>query len=525
MIPRNIKIGALVIALACLLAAPALAAAPQGTFTLSISGDVGTLDPNAQGKGNMAFVHYYVYQGLAFPSGLNYKTMPLLAESWELVDPVTYKFNLRRGVRFHGGEELTSQDVKYSLERQMGLIDPTFRGSAAKELKEMIKAIETPDKYTVIVRLNGPDVTFLQNMRSGTTYIVPMSYVQKIGDSEFNKHPNGTGPFKFKERKISEYLSFEAFPEYWNQNPAPGTHGPAQIAALMMRIIPNQQTAVAALQAGEVDGVTDVSPTQARELEKDQRLSVQYQVLNKPSFFFMNSVSPKRFRSEEPNPYYNQKVRQAMNMALDLDTLMKSYGTGHEYRTTLIGKGSVGYNPDVPMYNYEPEKARALLKQAGYEKGFASQIYTLADKPEYLDACVQYWRRIGVDLKYKIMTAPMALRLMYRKAVDGVMPWGGGQGYDTTVALFKLYVHSNGSFSMHTENKKVDELIDAQFAEYDQAKREAMIHQIITTIWEEAWFIPLWESPTIKVLRADRWNYEEWPTATRAFVFPNISPK
>lgn len=497
------------IALLVLSTAVAAAAASEGTIRIAIRTDVPTLDPQKQG-GGMPYILYSVYEGLARTSSLEMKVIPVLAD-FENVNPTTWKFTLKKGITFQNGEPLTAEDVQYSLFRQIGKIDPNFQAQAGYQYRKVIADVQTPDEYTVLVITHEPEVTLPVLIRQGAIYIVPKDYVEKVGFDEFAKKPNGSGPFKLKEHRISEFIALEANENYWNKNPMPGQFQTPQVKEVILPIIPQLQTAVAAFMAGEVDAVAGLSTDAAKNLEKRPDATIYYTVVSKPQYIMMNWYGCEKDKPGQENPFCDVRVRKAMNMAIDVPALIKNYGTGKEIRTTLVAKGAIGYNPDVPYYDYNPQKARELLKEAGYPNGFTTKLNVLADKPSYQDALAQYWRNIGVSIQYRVTTGAVAVREAYRKKLEGLVEWSAGTGVDSANGFFKAYVHSGSTIPLHAKDARIDALVDQQATEFDEAKRAETIHEIITTLWEEAWYIPLWEPVSMRALNTSKWTYDEQP--------------
>src|SRR5436309_9580785 len=165
---------------------------------------------------------------------------PALAESWTVSpDGLTYEFVLRRGVKFHNGEPVTAEDVKFSFER--------YRGSANKTLKERIVAVETPDPGRVRFRLKQPwpDFVMFYSTATGAGWIVPKKYVEKVGDDGFKKAPIGAGPYRFVSFTPGAELVMEAVEGYWRKTPS--------VKRLVLRVIPDPTTRYAALKSGEID--------------------------------------------------------------------------------------------------------------------------------------------------------------------------------------------------------------------------------------------------------------------------------
>ncbi|HHE74659.1 MAG TPA: hypothetical protein ENL37_06185, partial [Desulfobacteraceae bacterium] len=363
---------------------------PKGTFIIGSGIYFSNIDPNKTNPGSQVV---QTFQSLILPSLIDYHILPDLAVSWEVTDPKTWKFKIRKGVKFSNGQPLTSADVQYSFYRQMGKYNRRFPGANKRMWQKIIDYIETPDDYTAIIHTKYPDPSALSVLR--WIFIVPKAYIEAVGDSKFSKMPVGTGPFMYVDRKVGESLTLEANPYYWNVNPLKGSRGPAQVKKVILRSMPKEQTRMAALKAGEIDG-SGIAPDSVKNFENDKNFSIYYSRKNQAYFVMFNWRDAKDPKTGKPNPFADVRVRRALNHAVDVDALTKNYLTGREYRTTLLGRGGIGYNPNVPFYSFDPEKAKQLLAEAGYPNGFSTEFYTTADAPAFLNALTQYFRDIGI---------------------------------------------------------------------------------------------------------------------------------
>jgi len=180
---------------------------------------------------------------------------PSLAESWSMSpDGLVYEFVLRRGAKFHNGDSVTAEDVKFSLER--------YRGVAQKPLKESVAAVETPDPGRVRIRLKRPwpDFMTFYATATGASWIVPRKYVEKVGDEGFKKAPIGAGPYRFVSFSPGVELVFEAFDQYWRKTP--------HVKRLVLKAIPDEATRLAALKRGEVDVAYAIRGALAEDLRR-----------------------------------------------------------------------------------------------------------------------------------------------------------------------------------------------------------------------------------------------------------------
>ncbi|MBW2062511.1 MAG: hypothetical protein JRI95_13260 [Deltaproteobacteria bacterium] len=494
---------------------------PENTFVLAIASDISTLDPNHVRGWASRGVWAYIYQPLIFVSGIDRTPLPGLAESWDLVNPTTWKFKIRKGVKFENGRPFTAADAKYSIDRILRRVNKRYPGFATKMFGRFIDQVETPDDYTLVITTKYPEITFIHLISA--IFLVSETYVEEVGDKEMAKNPIGTGPFKFVERQPSESITLNASEGYWNTNPAPGTFGPPKIDRVVMRIIPEMQTRIAALKAKEVDGNGGIQVDAARELEKNPEINLFYTVDNSPQMLLFNWRADKDPKTGKPNPFKDVRVRRALNHAIDVPTLIKNYLTGRELRATLIGSGAVGYNPDVPFYEYNLEKARQLLTEAGYPKGFEFTFHTIANMPPVFQAIHQYWRDAGLKVNLRVTTVPVIVNEVIRKKLYGVVNWSAGRGRETAKQFFDSTMRYNGIWSLHAKDERVEALVEKQGKEFDQEKRAALIHEVVKILWKDAWFVPLWEPVVIKAIRKE-WEYEDWPAALSIYL-TNLSRK
>src|SRR5919197_5807608 len=253
-------------------AAPATAA-PQGQLTWGVHISLAPtwFDP-AETLGIITpfMVMYAIHDALAKAMPGNPAT-PSLAESWQVSpDGRVYDFTLRKGVKFHNGDPLTAEDVKFSFER--------YKGAAAKTLKDRVAAVETPGPLHVRFRLKNPwpDFMTFYTAASGAGWIVPKKYVEKVGDEGFKKAPIGAGPYKFVSFTPGVELVMEAFPEYWRKAPA--------IKRFVFKVIPEEATRLAALKRGEVDIVYSIRGELAEELQRTPGLALKPTVIQAPQW-------------------------------------------------------------------------------------------------------------------------------------------------------------------------------------------------------------------------------------------------
>ncbi len=271
--------------------------------------------------------------------------------------------------------------------------------------------------------------------------------------------------------------------------------------------------------------VESVPSDLTKDIEKDPKIKIYYAPGDKAAYILINWKTAKDPKTGDPNPFLNVRVRRALNHALDIEALIKNYMTGYEKRTTLLGQKAIGYNPDVPFYEYNPEKARQLMAEAGYAQGIKTQYFAWAGVTPIVEATQKYWQEIGIQVEVKRSTRSVVWRdLMMKKdqRLYGLTHWGKAGGPDPG-NWFKSSVLYKGVFAIHGQNDRVDEIARQQAREFDQKKRAALIDEAIQIIWKDAWFIPLWQGVAIKAVRTE-WSYQD-PPFTTGIVITNISKK
>lgn len=493
---------------------------PSGTFTFSRDNDIGSLDPQKVG-GARGAVAGWVYEGLISYSVETLQPIPQLAESWTRINDTTWKFILRQGAKFQDGTPVTSADVQYSFDRIMGKFNPNFMGEAAGVWRRLIDHIETPDERTAIFYTKYPEVAFVGWIP--LVFIVPKAYFEKVGDDGVEKGMMGTSTYKFVERRQGEYIKFEAHEAYWFKNPPRDYNQPPKIQTVLHRILPEEQTRIAAIKAGEIDYTGGISDPNLKELEKDKNLKVVYAARNQPIFLQFSWREATDPKTKAPNPFYDVRVRRAMNHAIDVKAVIKNYMTGREYPTTLLAKDGIGYNPKVPFYAFNPEKAKALMKEAGYGNGFDTK-FLVSEVTPIIEVLAQYLRNIGVRAEVTASTPTVVRRAIAQKSAEGISFGMAAPGYDPAATWFQIFARFDGIYAMHGKNDQVEKLCDQIEKEWDDKKRGKLVDQVIQIMWNDAWVVPLWEPVVSFVLRGDRWSYKQ-PTKASSLFFSNVNFK
>ena len=349
-------------------------AVPSDEIVISVTTEPSTLDAQVVNDRAARVVTGNISEALLFRDR-GAQLTPGLAIDWRNVDETTWEFTLRPGVTFHDGSPFNGEAAAYSVNRMVAEDFETQRGSYIRG----IAGAEAVDDTTIRVLTDGPNAILLLQMAQ-----VPM--VPAGAGDEMNEAPIGTGPYRFVEWNRGESIIAEINPDYWGDG---GT-----IPRFTVRIIPDAQTALAALQNGEVHLVLDILPEQVD-------LVPQFKSVAATEFSY---VAFNTFVPEMSSP----DVRIAMNMAIDKELLAETIyeGFGRPNQAQHMAPGSTGFNPDVGPYPYDPDGARALLAEAGYADGFEVTLnipigrYLRAEESGRLIA--QQLRDVGLDVALRL---------------------------------------------------------------------------------------------------------------------------
>ena len=364
--------------------APA-AAAPTGEVRIGLAAEPNTFDPHLTvGRNTQIFV-VNVFDGLTARDAQG-NLVPALAESWKRLNPTTWQFELRKGVKFHNGDDFNAESVKFTLDRA---INPETKATIASELST-IAGIEIVDPFTVNVVTKAPD--FLLPIRLGELFGLMLSpkHTNAVGKEAIATKPNGTGPFKLVTWVKNEQMVLEANDELLARRP----EGEEDHRAADPRGCRPDRRA-----AGRRGGSDRAVPhVRIGELKRNDKLVIK--TIAAPRIFHVTIDVRKP-------PFDNVKVRQALNYAVDVNAIVKSLYFGHGTRlATVVDKGALGYDPSVQPYPYDPGKAKALLAEAGFPNGFEIEFDSftgsIADHSKPAEAIVGFLQKIGVKAKQNV---------------------------------------------------------------------------------------------------------------------------
>ena len=333
----------------------------KNTLTWAQGADVTSLDPH-QGKETPAVqVNTQIFDTLVTVDPETNEVVPKIAESWEQTDDQTYVFKIREGIKFHDGSDLTAEDVKFSLDRA--------RNSAAVSyIVNFIEEVTVDDDHTVTVKTTAPYAPTLRNLAIPFAAIVPKAVVE-ADENAFIQNPVGSGPYKFVEWNHGDHVTLKAFDDYYAGKP--------ETENLIMKVIPETSQRTIALETGEVDLAYDLAVNDIPKVNSDDKLTV-YEIPSLTCWYVSMNMNKK--------PFDNPKVREAMSMAIDRQTIIDTINAGSgQTADAIIAPAVFGYY-STGVKEYNPTKAKELLAEAGYPNGFSTTLW-VNDNQSRIEMC------------------------------------------------------------------------------------------------------------------------------------------
>jgi peptide/nickel transport system substrate-binding protein len=480
---RSLALSALLALGALAAATPAAAAdpAPAGQMTWAVHFTLAPrwLDP-AESEGTITpfLTLYAVHDALLKPMPAGAAT-PCLAESWSLSpDGLVYSFVLRNGVRFHNGDPLTAEDVKFSFER--------YRGANAHLLKDKVKEIRILDPRHIQFRLKEPwpdFITYYGTTATSAGWVVPKKYVEKVGEEGFKKAPVGAGPYRVVSVNPGIEIVLEAFEGYWRAVP--------HVKRLVFRSLPDETTRAAALKRGDVDVAYFLNGAIAEDTRRTPGLRLM--AVRSNAVFFLDF----RDQWDAGSPWRDQRVRQAASLAIDRTALNAAEQLGFAGLTANIVPRSMEFALPIDPDPYDPARAKRLLAEAGHPQGFDGGEFTIAPPYEGAgEAIANYLVSAGIRVKMRTMERAAFFSAWREGKLKGVV-FGGLGPSGNAASRIQLLAVKGGAYTAGVV-PEVQDLFERQGRELDRRKREELLHQIQRLLHDRSIFAPIWENGFIR---------------------------
>jgi peptide/nickel transport system substrate-binding protein len=400
------------------------------------------------------------------------KMAPSLAESWtESPDGLIYEFRLRRGLKFHNGDPVTSEDVKFSFDR--------YKGAGANELRARVPRMEVVDPLRVRFHLKQPwpdFMTFYGTTATAAGIVVPKKYIEQVGDEGFRQRPIGAGPYRFVSHAPGVELVLEASPGHWRHVP--------YVKRLVFKGIPDSTTRVAALRSGQIDIAYFLDGPDAEGLKRDGRFAI-VDTRHASVFWveFADQWDPK-------SPWHDKRLRLAVNHALNRKAINEAACLGFCPPSGVIVPRVMDYALQVEPPSYDPSKARQLLAEAGYPNGLdAGDFVPIPGFFTVGEAVMNDLNAVGIRVRARLMERAAFYAAWQEKKLRPLFLVAVGNS-GNAASRVEAFVYSKGSHA-YGGYPDIDELFQQQARERDPARREALLHRIQRLTIERAMFAPV----------------------------------
>src|SRR5687768_4106081 len=412
---------------------------------------------------------YAIHDALVRPLPPDKRMAPSLAESWtESPDGLVYEFKLRRGLKFHNGDPITAEDVKFSYER--------YRGTAAKEFQTRVRQVDVIDPLTVRFTLKEPWPDFMTMYGTTATaagLVVPKKYVTQVGDEGFRRHPIGAGPYRFVSHQPGIEVVLEAYTGYWRRVP--------NVKKLVMKSVPDATTRAVMLKSGDADISYVLDGAEAEDIKRDPRMQV---VASKHASIFWIEFTEQW---DPKSPWHDRRLRLAANHALDRKRINEAACLGLCPPAGVIIPRVMDFALQVEPPSYDPQRAKQLLAEAGYPNGLdAGDFASIPGFPTVAESVVNYLNAAGVRVRLRGMERAAFYATWQQKKLRGLFMTAVGNS-GNAASRVDSFIQSKGAYA-YGGHPDIDALFQQQGLERDVKKREAMLFKIQELTIERAMF-------------------------------------
>jgi peptide/nickel transport system substrate-binding protein len=468
------------------LVSPAGAEPPKDTMVIGLVAEPVTMDPPQITDLNSTRVAKRIFEGLTAQEPGSYKIVPGLARSWDISkDGFVYTFRLRPDVKFHDGTSLTAEAVRFVFDRQLNEQGPFYKTGTYPYVKGFlgnVASVEAVDPLTVQIRLKSPLTPFIQYLAHHSLYVYSPDALKKWG-KDVVKHPVGTGPFKLESWESGVRLVLSRHDQYWG--------GAARIRQAVYVPIVEAQARLTAIKTGEIDLTLDVPPDSLEGLRRDPNVVVAEADSSAVWFVVLNT---------RHQALKDKRVRQALNHAVNKEAIIRDIlrGTAIVATSPLSPVYGAFHEPNASKYPFNPERAKALLREAGYSNGF-ELTFLVPESGSGMQSPVEMATVIqanlaAVGVKAKIQTMEWGAYL--KKYLDSPdmaeMSWNPSIG-DPDHMMYMLLSSDRFPPAFNAgfyQNARVDDLLRKARTSLDEAQRVAMYREAQKIVTDDApWII------------------------------------
>lgn len=474
-------------------------------LTVDLVSGPSSLDPHGANDGNSLYIMSTMYDTLV-ELDKNLEIQPSLAESLEQVEETVWVAKIREGVKFHDGSELNAEVVKANLDR---VRDPEI-GSPVSFLFNMIESVEVTGDYEVKITTEFPFAALPSHLAHPGGHIISLESINKDyeavknGDNPFkvvNEQPVGTGYFKFAEQASGEYVKVVKNDDYWGEK--------AKVDSITFKVVPEDMTRFAELQTGDADFIYPVAAEDVKLVDENEGTHVQQSESANMTYLGMNTTK---------EPFNDARVRQAISMLIDKEELIAGVLDG----IPLLAKGPLaptvfGYSTDMKPIDYNVEKAKELLAEAGYENGFSTSIMTYDRTTKNIAEYAQgKLAEAGIEASIESAEIGAYLELTGKGESEMFVGNWGTVTLDADYGLYAMFHSDNagapGNRSFFA-NEKVDKLLDEGRRTVDQEERLKIYAEAQQIIVDEAPVVPLFHSVLLAGLSDDVDGFFQYPSS------------
>ena len=462
------------------------------TLVFGRGGDSTSLDPSRVTEGETFKVTVNLFETLLNFGDQDTTIQPGLAKNHDTSeDGLTYTFELEEGVKFHDDTDFNAEAVVKNFERWAAGDEEMFPyyksmfGGFKDDESHVIESVTADGDYTVVIKLKRPQAPFLKNLAMDMFAIASPTAFEGQGDDDFERNPVGTGPFQFVDWKPNDSITIEKFDGYWQD-------GLPKLGKVIFLSIPDNSARLNNLLAGNIDLADGINPSDGVTIEDNDSL----QLFERPSM----NVGYLGLTVTRP-PFDNKLVRQAMNHAIDKQAIIDSFFEGRaEVAKNPMPESISGYNDDIEGYEYDPEKAKELLAEAGHADGFDMELWAMPVPRPYMpdgekvaEVIQKNLEDVGITAKIVSHEWATYLDLASKGDADAFMlGWTGDNG-DADNFLYVLLDEDNIGSNNYTyfENDAMHDLFIEAQTEVDEDKRIKLYEEAQEIIHEEAPWVPL----------------------------------
>lgn len=498
------KLLALCLALLMLCTAVSVSFAEEAPVVINIGrgGDTVTMDPVFAGDNVDIWVMNLVFEGLVRSTADGKGIEPCLATSWDISeDGKTYTFHLREGVKFSDGTPVTAEDWEYSIERSVN-------DGSWSSMISYIEDVVVVDENTIDIKLAAPAGALLSNLAAFYCVVVPKDYYSTADADTLANTPIGCGPFYLENWTPQEIMTFKANPYYWDE-------GHPAADEINFIVIPDENTLVMQLQSGQIDVATGVSAQMKTMLQATPDVNIVDFESTHVEYISMN------YTSEKLN---DVRVRQALNYGTNRDDIITAvYGGMGTRCTSVLWPTAPHFNPNLPTYEYDAEKAKALLAEAGASDLELNLIITAGSTSDLMMATIlkSQWEQIGVTLNIQQLDASARREHRNGLTFEILFNYLTSDITDTAEILELVCIYENYD-CWHLgwngeEQKKAEALVLEAGATNDDEIRTKNYHEAQMIFAEQALVIPVCCVPTTVAMRSNVEGFVQNPLGTYMF--------